>query len=267
MHRDEAFRTMSFPHIKGDHHWHLVDTVLAFPGQQQFRALAQVLPKRLNPGRRENPATFGRCTVPAATKPQCGCREHHPASHPENHHTGQPTYQMTLETNRGSRILPVELDLRQALKSADAKRKQAEASVRFRARRRERAREASQLIPTLQQEVRDLRKDRDFYRNERNYIRDFTSRQARTPIPPRAQWPTFLRLVAAPAPASDAPERMEEERNRSNPAPAARGRSTDDHQTSFWQPYGIAYASAPRAPPSLPMYHCLQERPDYIWHQ
>ena len=223
-------------------------------------------PSHTSQSRTERPsAAFGRCTVPAAPKPRCGYRKHHPVSHSENYQTEQPPQHITLEANRGSSISPVELDLQQASKLADGKRKQADTSARFRARRRERVREASHLITTLQQEVRDLRNERDFYRNERNYIREFTSGQIRTPIPPRPRSPKSHLLKVTPAPASDAPERMEEERNPSDPAPAARRRRTNDHHPPFWQPYETAYAHNQR-PPLLPPSQ-LQERPSYTRSQ
>jgi hypothetical protein len=82
-----------------------------------------------------------------------------------------------LETDQAPIVVPVELDLQQASKMADEKRKRnAEASARFRARRSEKEKEASQTISTLEQELQELREERDFYRNERNYIRDFATR-------------------------------------------------------------------------------------------
>ena len=201
-----------------------------------------------------NSAAFGRCTAPAALKPQYGYRQHHLASHPENHKIEQPTHRMALETDRGSRILPVELNLQQASKSADAKRKQADASARFRARRRDVVREASEFITILQQEVRDLREARDFYRNERNYIRDFTSRQTRTSIPPRPRSPLSHLLTANPAQASNVPERMENERGRSDSAHRPHdGERLVTLKSPLGNPYGTAYAPTPRAPLPLPL--------------
>ncbi|RMZ75873.1 hypothetical protein DV737_g5081, partial [Chaetothyriales sp. CBS 132003] len=94
----------------------------------------------------------------------------------DTYHIGQTGYQMTLETDQGPLIVPVELDLQQASKVADEKRKRnAGASARFRARRKEKEKEASQKISDLQQELREMKQERDFYRNERDFFRDFTA--------------------------------------------------------------------------------------------
>lgn len=110
--------------------------------------------------------------------------------HPESYQAGQPAYQIMLETDQGPIVVPVELDLQQASKMADEKRKRnAEASARFRARRSEKEKEASQTISTLEQELQELREERDFYRNERNYIRDFATRHVGVQLPPRPPSP------------------------------------------------------------------------------
>ncbi|RMD40473.1 hypothetical protein DV735_g4677, partial [Chaetothyriales sp. CBS 134920] len=118
----------------------------------------------------------------------------------DTYQTGQTGYQMTLETDQGPLVVPVELDLQQASKVADEKRKRnAGASARFRARRKEKEKEASQKISDLQQELREMKQERDFYRNERDFFRDFTaSRLGPGQIPPRPSSP-FAHRPSVPA--------------------------------------------------------------------
>jgi hypothetical protein len=171
----------------------------------------------------------------------------HPADpglrgHPESYQAGQPAYQIMLETDQGPMVVPVELDLQQASKMADEKKKRnAEASARFRARRREKEKEASQTISALQQELQELREERDFYRNERNYIRDFATRHVGVQLPPRQPSPQVQRCGRA----------------RSDSAPAAQRRTTSDYQPHFTgttqmslisHPFGTGYGPAPGLP-------------------
>lgn len=80
---------------------------------------------------------------------------------------GQNVYQMmTLETTSGTVQLPV--DVQAASRVADEKRRRnAGASARFRQRRKEKEREASTSIARLEQQVKELGEEVDFYRNER----------------------------------------------------------------------------------------------------
>lgn len=84
---------------------------------------------------------------------------------------GQSTYQlMTLDTDQGPIQVPV--DVQAASKMADEKRKRnAGASARFRQRRKEKEREASQTIAKLEQRIRDISEESEFYRFERDYFR------------------------------------------------------------------------------------------------
>lgn len=84
---------------------------------------------------------------------------------------GQSTYQlMTLDTDQGPIQVPV--DVQAASKLADEKRKRnAGASARFRQRRKEKEREASQTIAKLEQRIRDISEESEFYRVERDYFR------------------------------------------------------------------------------------------------
>ena len=83
---------------------------------------------------------------------------------------GQNTYQMmTLETTSGTVQLPV--DVQAASRVADEKRRRnAGASARFRQRRKEKEKEASVTIGRLEQQVKELTEDVDFYRREREYL-------------------------------------------------------------------------------------------------
>ena len=89
--------------------------------------------------------------------------------------TGASTYQvMTLDTENGPIQVPV--DVQAASKVADEKRKRnATASHRFRQRRKEKERETSQNISKLENQVREMEEERNFYREERDYYRSITS--------------------------------------------------------------------------------------------
>lgn len=80
---------------------------------------------------------------------------------------GQNIYQMmTLETTSGTVQLPV--DVQAASRVADEKRRRnAGASARFRQRRKEKEKEASTSIAKLEQQVKELAEESDFYRNDR----------------------------------------------------------------------------------------------------
>jgi hypothetical protein len=83
---------------------------------------------------------------------------------------GQNVYQMmTLETTSGTVQLPV--DVQAASRVADEKRRRnAGASARFRQRRKEKEKEASTAISRLEQQLKDLAEDVDFYKRERDYL-------------------------------------------------------------------------------------------------
>ena len=152
---------------------------------------------------------------------------------PDSYQTGQTGYQMTLETDQGPMVVPVELDLRQASKVADEKRKRnAGASARFRARRKEKEKEASHTISSLQQDLRELRESRDFYRNQCNFIRDFAARQHGLQLPPRPPSPVFQR-TRAPSSYDESSGMEDIGRARSDSAPAAHRRRTGDYLPGF----------------------------------
>ncbi|MCJ1327647.1 hypothetical protein MMC10_004318 [Thelotrema lepadinum] len=104
--------------------------------------------------------------------------------------TGQVTYQMmTIDTEKGPVQFPV--DVQAASKVADEKRKRnAGASARFRQRRKEKEREASSTIARLENKVRDLSDEREFYRVERDYFRKLVyNSSAQSQVVPRPSSP------------------------------------------------------------------------------
>lgn len=90
---------------------------------------------------------------------------------------------LTLQTNTGEQIT-VPLDVHQGSRQADEKRhRNAGASARFRARKKERDKDMRDSLQRLESENRDLDRqnhelqaERDFYRNERNRLRDIVLR-------------------------------------------------------------------------------------------
>lgn len=84
---------------------------------------------------------------------------------------GPNVYQMmTLETTSGTVQLPV--DVQAASRVADEKRRRnAGASARFRQRRKEKEKESSTTIGRLEQRVKEVAEDADYYRGERDYFR------------------------------------------------------------------------------------------------
>ncbi|KEF63216.1 uncharacterized protein A1O9_01193 [Exophiala aquamarina CBS 119918] len=155
----------------------------------------------------------------------------------EGYQMGQASYQMTLDTDQGPMVVPVELDLQQASKVADEKRKRnAGASARFRARRKEKEKEASTTISGLQAELRELMEARDFYMAERNYFRDLASRHIpASQLQPRPQSPQHRRVnTTATSTTSENPPLTDEMyHERSESGSTAQRRRTGDYQPSF----------------------------------
>ena len=93
-----------------------------------------------------------------------------------------PIQVLTINTSQGSYRVPVEVH--QASRLADEKRaRNAGASARFRQRRKEKERESSTTIEKMQHQTRDLERrireveqERDFYRGERDRMRDVLNR-------------------------------------------------------------------------------------------
>lgn len=78
--------------------------------------------------------------------------------------TDGPYSMMTMDT--GSELLHVPLDMQSASKVADEKRKRnATASYRFRQRRKEKERETTKKFSELEQKIRKLEEERDYYRD------------------------------------------------------------------------------------------------------
>lgn len=117
---------------------------------------------------------------------------------------GQNVYQMlTLETTAGTVQLPV--DVQAASRVADEKRRRnAGASARFRQRRKEKEKEATTSIARLEQQVKELGEDAEFYRRERDFLAGVLSH-----IPggerhfPRPNSPRHRRQSAAQLPAHE----------------------------------------------------------------
>lgn len=90
---------------------------------------------------------------------------------------------LTLQTNTGEHIT-VPLDVHQGSRQADEKRhRNAGASARFRARKKERDKDMRDTLQRLESDNRDLSRhnqelqaERDYYRNERNRLRDLVLR-------------------------------------------------------------------------------------------
>lgn len=85
------------------------------------------------------------------------------------YNTSSGTQYMTVETAQGPMSIPV--DVQGASKIADEKRRRnAGASARFRARRKEKEQANSKEIDDLRQQIRDLGEDAEFYRRERDLL-------------------------------------------------------------------------------------------------
>ncbi|MCJ1351530.1 MAG: hypothetical protein MMC33_001514 [Icmadophila ericetorum] len=110
---------------------------------------------------------------------------------------GQSAIQlMTLDTDQGPIQVPV--DVQAASKMADEKRKRnAGASARFRQRRKEKERESSQTIAKLENQVREIGEEREYYRAERDYFRQlvYSTSATQAQMVPRMPSPRTRRLV------------------------------------------------------------------------
>ncbi|KAI9713749.1 MAG: hypothetical protein M1812_006587 [Candelaria pacifica] len=158
---------------------------------------------------------------------------------------GQSSYQfMTFDTDQGPIQVPV--DTQAASKMADEKRKRnAGASARFRQRRKEKEREAGHTIGKLEQQVRDLTEDTDYYRRERDYFRHLLySTPAQVNLAPRPPSPRLRRI-----------RRMSSEEVTPNPsqwqeegARAESERNTRRRISSYSPAYSLPPPSAIAAP-------------------
>ncbi|KIX00499.1 uncharacterized protein Z518_10639 [Rhinocladiella mackenziei CBS 650.93] len=219
------------------------------------------------PSQPQPPGTFR--VLPAAGPGGFG-QEHQAHGPHEGYQAGQASYQMTLDTDQGPMVVPVELDLQQASKVADEKRKRnAGASARFRARRKEKEKEASQTISGLQQELRDLIEERDYYLAERNYFREMATRHVPPgQLLPRPPSPQQRRLAAAAAAAaaattttggsSENPPALDESYRDLPESSTAQRRRTGDYQPTFigrqaHSPPTSAYGAGFPSQPPLPL--------------
>ena len=102
---------------------------------------------------------------------------------------------MTLDTDQGPIQVPV--DVQAASKMADEKRKRnAGASARFRQRRKEKEREASQTIAKLENHIRDIGEEIEYYRMERDYFRGLVySSPTQNLVTPRLPSPRLRRMA------------------------------------------------------------------------
>ena len=107
---------------------------------------------------------------------------------------------MTLETKNGPP--QVSVDMQAASKFANEKRKRnATASHRFRQRRKEKERGTSQHISKLEQQIREIKEDREFYRGERDYFRNVATRApSLARLPPRPLSPRQTRHISLGGP-------------------------------------------------------------------
>ncbi|KAI9835991.1 MAG: hypothetical protein M1838_005171, partial [Thelocarpon superellum] len=105
----------------------------------------------------------------------------------------QSSYQLlTLDTDQGPIQVPV--DVQAASKMADDKRKRnAGASARFRQRRKEKEREASQTIAKLEQRIRDITEEREFFRRQGEHYRQMLVANGTITQPSRPPSPPHLR--------------------------------------------------------------------------
>jgi hypothetical protein len=147
------------------------------------------------------------------------------------------SYGISIPTEGGQMLLPVEVDVEQASKTANEKRKRnAGASARFRQRRKEKEREASQTISSLERNLRGLEEERNHYRSERDFFRDLYARQLgpaqlpQRPLTPRAQ------IVSRPSIGDTPPQWRDISREASEPLPRNLRRRTSSYPTTFPAP-------------------------------
>lgn len=198
---------------------------------------------------------------------------------------------LTLQTNTGEHIT-VPLDVHQGSRQADEKRhRNAGASARFRARKKERDKDMRETLQRLESENRDvsrhnqeLQAERDFYRNERNRLREIVLRTPeirdhaeRGPPSPRSVQSTASAgrategsfASAFPAVGGNPPAESPPSGTQQHPAPysgelerPSRRRRTDPPAADFGTaPYPMRPAQ--QAPSSLPpiVTHGLQGFP------
>ena len=169
-----------------------------------------------------------------------------------HHVPGQTSLQMTLNTEQGTMVVPV--DIQQASKTANEKRKRnASASARFRARRKEKEKEASHTIVSLEKDLKDIVDDRNHYRSERDYYRELAARHVDlSQLPPRPISPSQLDSPTLPRLSGESSSRQYHEQFSESPEPVARAplrRRTGDSVYLLHEPV----SASPMLPPQLPL--------------
>ena len=188
----------------------------------------------------------GQFAVNAASA-NFGMERQRPVGIPISSSSGQNVYQMmTLETTSGTVQLPV--DVQAASRMADEKRRRnAGASARFRQRRKEKEKEASTTIGRLEQQVKDLGEDADFYWRERDIFRGILStipgceRYLQRPASPRLHRSSIQSLAGSTGTSLGGPPPTQEQIQRS-----PEGRNVRRRTSTFSLP-----------PPPLPPQHQL----------
>ncbi|WYZ40741.1 hypothetical protein EsH8_IV_001082 [Colletotrichum jinshuiense] len=185
-----------------------------------------------------------------------------------------------LPGEEGGILIPV--DVHQASKQADEKRQRnAGASARFRQRKKERDQEAMASLQKLEQRnrdlesrLRDMAQDRDFYRDERNRLRDVVLRTPLSDLANGPPSPTSSRSggsMADTSPLGQAPmlpHQSQQQGYASSEASSVerptRRRRTDSAATPEYSApsYGTPISQAGNLPPmQAPAYSMMPQRP------
>lgn len=173
-----------------------------------------------------------------------------------------PTQFLTITTSQGIYNVPV--DVHQASRLADEKRaRNAGASARFRQRRKEKEKEASTTIEKMQQQTRDqerrireVESEREFYRSERDRLRDvlFRTPGMRDYAVQGPPSPRQSRLTSLPGhvgqPTGPPPPAMAYRVDHGSSERASRRRRTDTLGEYTNVPY--AHEPVPTLPPAPP---------------
>ena len=166
---------------------------------------------------------------------------------PGGSNPSRETQYMTVETSHGQMSIP--MDIQGASRVADEKRKRnAGASARFRARRKEKEMAASKEIDDLKRHIGDLQEDCNFYRNERDILTAALSNSSdASRLLPRPSSPRRHRTVIDPSSQSEGTcgspdiQRFEERGEPSESGSVSRRRLDTPPQ------YGSYYPSASQA--------------------
>ena len=168
---------------------------------------------------------------------------------------GQSAIQlMTLDTDQGPIQVPV--DVQAASKMADEKRKRnAGASARFRQRRKEKERESSQTIAKLENQVREVGEEREYYRAERDYFRQLVySSSVQAQVVPRMPSPRTRRLTQVGSNVSN-PSNPQWQQSPPEERGGQSGRNTRRRINAYAPPFDL--------PPPSNVSPPKQQRPGY----